>query len=161
MKEEMNDQTLQVAYSSQEYLKGTHPCRCQVSDSLAWVGWRLKSVIDYQRKNVVRFFPDQHGKVVDYRTTPYYQHLSRVLESAEIAFQYPNGVVCPYLVLLRAVAEGWPGGECSNETRLQLVDVLKHIGAVEGDPLPKIAQLALDRLQGHIAGGFVSDWMES
>lgn len=141
-------------------MEQNHPCRCQVADSLAYAAWRLKSMIEWQEKGSFRSIPDPAGNMVDYRSTPYYRKLSRILELPEVAFQDPGGVRCPYLVLLRALAEGWPGGECSAETGLQLVDVLQHIGAAETDSLAKIAQLALDRLQGQITGGLVPDWME-
>jgi hypothetical protein len=117
--------------------------------------------MDIQRKGAVKTHPSIADAVrVDFRDTIHYKMSAKILEPAQVALENPNGVVCPYLVLLRGMADGWPSSKCPSVTSEEFVNVLKQIGAVEGDHLSKIIEAALDRLQGCISGGFVPDWLE-
>jgi hypothetical protein len=138
-----------------------NPCCCHVADSLAWAVWRLKYYVDIQSKGSVKTHPSiVDGSRQDFRDTLHYKMLSKIFEPAEVSLQNPDGAICPYLVLIHALANGWPGSEGAGVASNELINVLNQIGPVEGNQLPDILKAALDRLQGYISGRFVPDWLE-
>lgn len=111
-------------------------------------------------RGAVKASPDQDGMQTDVRSSAVYKKLSHIFEPAQVAFEHPDGTVCPYLVLLRAIAGGWPGGKGTVPMPTEIIEILDQIGAVEGDDLSNVVQLALDRLQGVVSGRLVPDWMK-
>ena len=135
--------------------KDNHPCRCVAADSISFAAWWLEDHLSMvprgQATGVL-------GK--DVRTGADYIKASFLAHLGKITSQGAEGAICPYLVLLWAIAAGFTGGEHPEQAPLELVDVLEQIGAVEGDALPQIVQKALYRLKGQLSGIFIPDWNE-
>ena len=133
-------------------------CRCIVADSLAFAAYNFKYWLDIQKRGSIT---ELHDKKTDVRDTPLYKISSGILAPAQLAFQDSQGVVCPHIMLLRAIASGWPSCKRTSVMSFEVVNILREAGVVESDNLPEMVQAVVERLHGCVSGRFIPDWMEA
>jgi hypothetical protein len=133
-------------------------CRCVVADSLAFAAYNFKYWIDIQKRGSIT---QLHDKRTDVRDTPLYKISSTIFAPAQLALEDSQGAVCPHIMLLRAIASGWPSSKSTSVMGFEVVNILREAGVVESDNLPEMVQAVMERLQGCISGRFIPDWMEA